>query len=289
MTEYGKGRSNARSLLGLFVMISICMWMIAGCTQGTPLPSATVHPPDISEPKVDAPAPLDPREETGISLNVSKATGVVLTYEWEVDVDGGEIMRGQGSPAITYRAPDTPGTYKISVVVRWNGNIEERAAFVKVGEGPQAIPGPTVHLESTPTSTPVQTPTPIPSQTVSAPPMSIEPPKLIAPPYGSTAERQPPELQWQSGALPSGYAFVVRLRRHASGEVVFSPELSTNRWTPTLSAEKYGWWSWEVQVWRHVAEDVTVVSESEEWEFNFDPFPQKPEWEEWATKQAQGD
>ncbi|MDM8530046.1 hypothetical protein QUF63_02665 [Anaerolineales bacterium HSG25] len=42
-----------------------------------------------------------PGEEIGISIEIASTGGVTMNYTWSAD--GGEIVRGQGSPAITYR------------------------------------------------------------------------------------------------------------------------------------------------------------------------------------------
>ena len=122
----------------------------------TPTPITTVQPPTISELKVGTSGPLRPGEETSIFVTVSKAAGVTLTYTWHVD--DGEIIKGQGSPAITYRAPDKPGTYLIRVVVKWGDQSVEKAAFIEVGEPtPTSPPQPSTATPTT--SSPGITPT----------------------------------------------------------------------------------------------------------------------------------
>jgi hypothetical protein len=121
-----------------------------------PTPTATARPPTISEPRVGASRPLKPGEEASISIDVFSATSATLTYAW--DADDGEIVRGQGSPMITYRAPDKPGTYLVGVVVvGWDGQTVYRATLINVEEEPTPTPTP-----PPPTATPVplaETPT----------------------------------------------------------------------------------------------------------------------------------
>lgn len=168
-TKCGENRSRARSLLGLFILVTIVVWVVTGCRDKTPTPIVAAQAPVISEPKVGAPAPLRPGEEVGISVDVFSATGVALTYTWKAD--GGEIVRGQRSPAITYRAPAEPGTYNVRVVVEWDGRSVDKATSIRVeGEPipppllptdtPTVIPTDTPTLTATPTNTPTLTPTP---------------------------------------------------------------------------------------------------------------------------------
>ena len=160
----GENESRARLSLGLLILTTILVWVATGCQPGkTPTPIAAVQPPVISEPKVGAPTPLKPGEEAGISVEVSRATGVTLTYTWIVD--GGEIVRGQESPAITYRAPDEPGTYNVRVVVEWDDQSVERATSIKVEEEPTPTPtSPPTDTPVPPTDTPVPpTDTPVPT------------------------------------------------------------------------------------------------------------------------------
>jgi branched-chain amino acid transport system substrate-binding protein len=104
---------------------------------------------------ISDPTPQEPGKEVGISVDVSSAGGVTLTYTW--NADGGEIVRGQGSPAITYRVPEEPGTYNVRVKVEWDGQSVEKVTTIQVEDLPQASQ-PTVTSQpvepstSTPTS-----------------------------------------------------------------------------------------------------------------------------------------
>jgi hypothetical protein len=82
---------------------------------------------------------------------------VTLTYTW--NADGGEIVRGQGSPAITYRVPQEPGTYNVRVKVEWDGQSTEKVTSIQVEETKQtSMPQPTVIPR--PTQVPTAIPTP---------------------------------------------------------------------------------------------------------------------------------
>jgi len=154
-------------------LTTILVGVVTGCQEETPVPAAAVQTPAISEPKVSAPTPLKPGQEAGIFIEVSCPTGITLTYTWYAD--GGEIVRGQESPAITYRAPDTSGTYNVRVVVNWDGHSVEKTTFITVEEEPTPTDTP---LASTAKPVP-PTDTPVPSADVTptlqpAPPSPLE-------------------------------------------------------------------------------------------------------------------
>jgi hypothetical protein len=126
-----------------------------------PTPTATVQPPVVGDLKVSAPAPLKPGEEVVIFIEVSRAAGATLIYTWIAH--GGQIVGGQGSPAITYLAPDEPGTYNVGVVVEWDGGRVEKTTSIKVELPPTDTPVPPTDTLVPPTDTPVpptDTPTP---------------------------------------------------------------------------------------------------------------------------------
>jgi len=277
----GRNWPRAWYSLGLFVLITIFAWIATGC-NGEDYPQS----PRFDGPIVDSPTPLNPGEEVGISLTISRAAGATVSYVWKVDLGGGEIIKGQGTPAITYRAPDVPGIYIIGVEVSWNDHSEERTEFVEVEaenieveveEEPPSTLIPTSPSPDTPTPTSAVTPTsaatPTSSPSKTTPrSTTIKPPGLIAPGTGSDVKGGRPELQWGGTVLPTGHFFVVRLQHTGSDSVLISPELNVNYWVPPLPAEKYGGWSWEVQVVKRTAQGVAVVTTSDKWEFYFDPF-----------------
>jgi hypothetical protein len=115
VTRCRTNQPRDRLSLGLFILTTLLVWAASGCQGKTSTPVAAVQPPIVSDPKVGASTPLKPKGEVGISVDVSSASGVALTYAWSAD--GGEIVRGQGSSAITYRAPDESGTYNVSTTL----------------------------------------------------------------------------------------------------------------------------------------------------------------------------
>ncbi len=156
-----------------FIWISLLLglaWLVSAC-GGQP-PAAVVVTPSIGEPKVGAPSPQQPGEEIGISIEIASTGGATLSYTWSAD--GGEIVRGQGSPAITYRVPQDPGTYNIRVKVEWDGQGVEKVTSVKV-EGAAEVqtpepPADTPESTHTPKPNNIPRPTPTPTATIDADP-----------------------------------------------------------------------------------------------------------------------
>lgn len=148
----------AGALVLLAVAVSLFALGYLPVRQG-PTPTAAVQLPTISKPEVGVSGPLKPRQEVGISVDISSVTGVALNYTWKTD--GGEIVKGQGSPAIIYRVPDEPGTYNVRVVVEWDDQSVERVTSIKVEEEPTPTPTPSQPPTDTPvpqTSMPTNTP-----------------------------------------------------------------------------------------------------------------------------------
>jgi alpha-glucoside transport system substrate-binding protein len=113
---------------------------------------------------ISDPTPQEPGKEVGISIDVVSTGGITLDYTW--NADGGEIVRGQGSPAITYRVPEEPGTYNIRVRVAWDGQSVEKVTTIQVEESILETPTPastSIPVTDTPipvTSTPEETTVP---------------------------------------------------------------------------------------------------------------------------------
>ncbi len=158
----------------LFILAALLVELIAGCNSQGSAPAVVVSAPEIGEPKIGAPAPQQPGEEIGISVDVSSGSGVALTYTW--NADGGEIVRGQGSPAISYRVPEEPGTYNIRVKIEWDGQSVEKITSVKVkGAASAPTPEPPIETPELPTDMPGPEPTSTPKPT-NKPPISTPTP-----------------------------------------------------------------------------------------------------------------
>ena len=136
--------------------------LVSACNSQPAEPPTTAAQPSISDPMISDPTPQEPGKEVGISIDVSSAGGATLTYTW--NADGGEIVRGQGSPAITYRVPEEPGTYNVRVKVEWDGQSTEKVTTIQVEETrqepvlqPTATPDPTQVPTAISTSKPTPT------------------------------------------------------------------------------------------------------------------------------------
>jgi hypothetical protein len=154
-----------------FIWISLLIglvWFISGC--GGQQPAVQVVTPAIGEPKVGAPSPQQPGEEIGISIEIASTGGATLNYTWTAD--GGEIVRGQGSPAITYRVPKEPGTYNIRVKVEWDGQSVEKVTSVKVEAQSTATPTPEPPTATSTPKPPTNTSTRQPTNTPTSEPTS---------------------------------------------------------------------------------------------------------------------
>lgn len=148
---------------GLILLVTLSA--LVGCTSSPP-----IDPPSISDPMISDPTPQEPGKEVGISIDVVSTGGVTLDYTW--NADGGEIVRGQGSPAITYRVPEKPGTYNIRVQVTWDGQSVEKVTTIQVSEEnsyptpPNDISEPTADMPTTQPSNTIE-PTNTPTNTLS--------------------------------------------------------------------------------------------------------------------------
>jgi hypothetical protein len=121
----------------------------------TPAPTATPTPtfiptPVVSDPVVSVPEPVKPGEEVGISVRVDGVAGIEITYEWTVDK--GEILSGQGTSSITYKAPVESGLCTIKVTITAAGAKIERSKFINVAkpaDTPTSIKEPAVTIAVT--------------------------------------------------------------------------------------------------------------------------------------------
>ncbi|MEM7345494.1 MAG: ABC transporter substrate-binding protein [Chloroflexota bacterium] len=179
---------NKRLTLKRFLSFIILLLLtLSGASCSTPIPSlvTVASTPIISEPKVTT--PQYPGEEVGISIDVASPSGVVLNYVW--NADGGEIVRGQGSPAITYRVPEEVGTYNIRVSVEWDDQSVEKVVSIKVEVEATATFAPNPPTDTpTPTHTSTLTPSPTttPTDTPSPPTRTLTPTKTNTPRSTST-------------------------------------------------------------------------------------------------------
>lgn len=96
------GRSK-RWLIPLAIIVSAVLW--SGCTQSNNLPAISKLQPEKDW--------VIPSGENIIVCAASDADGDSLTYAWSAT---GGTFSGEGS-VVTWTAPDTPGTYDVTVTV----------------------------------------------------------------------------------------------------------------------------------------------------------------------------
>lgn len=202
---------SSRKLLLFFVSATLLIGLVL---LGS-LVSCSGSPPTL-ELNIGAPSPYQPGQEIGITLIV-KNLPPNPKYIWTVEA--GEIVKGEGTPAITYRTPQKPGDYNVSVRVEWDGGSEKKETIIPVDE-PQPPPPtdtptstPIIDPTDTPTSTPTMTATiirptdtPTPEPPTATPTLTI----TVAPPpppiYGATAEETLDILR-NSGIISFGIRF----------------------------------------------------------------------------------
>ena len=100
---------------------------------------------------------LLPGKEVKICVNVTVSdTNIRLVYTWSTE--GGEIISGQGTEKITYKAPETPGTYEVSLEVGYGDWDTKRSTSVVV-VSPKPTEEPTIEPTEEPTKEPTEEPT----------------------------------------------------------------------------------------------------------------------------------
>lgn len=235
VTETIKNRPRICHSFSLFILTGILLLLAIACGGTTPTPIAAVQPPEITGPQVDASTPLKPGEEVGISIEVLKASGTTLTYTWKAE--DGEILKGQGSPAITFRAPDEPGVYSVIVEVKWEGQSVEKSTSIKVEAEPTPIPTlapPTDTPPPTPTPAPTHTDTPAPPETPTPTPTESPMPTFTPSPTMTETLR----LEETTTPIPSPDTLVTILNVQNSDTVAqslsligeYAPEVTDDLW-----------------------------------------------------------
>jgi hypothetical protein len=162
----------------LFIFTAFLALLIISCGGDgitsvfwTPTPTPTRSriqiptPPPIALRAHPSP-PYSPGQEITISVDISGITGD-LRYTWESVY--GEIVAGQGTQIIEYRAPNQPGTYDVGLTVDWDGQSITRSIQIEVPVTPTPTPDIIAILTLTTTSTLTETTLPPSSPTVAAP------------------------------------------------------------------------------------------------------------------------
>lgn len=150
---YEKNGPRFRSLFHLLVLITTLVWAVIGCDVQFPEETPELRL-EISELRFyPSKAFVSPGQEIIVFVDV--ISNGPVSYSWTVD--GGEIVEGQSSSVIVYRAPDKPGIYSIRVKVSSDNHSVEREIAFTVEEVPTSTAIPAVEI---PTQTPTLTLTP---------------------------------------------------------------------------------------------------------------------------------
>lgn len=145
------------------------IWLIAislifglvGC-RNAPAPPPTEIPLDSRVSQLQASRPmLTAGEATDIRVGVVKVLGSEEPFEYQWATTGGVIAYGQGTCCVTYQAPETPGTYQVQLMVKYNNQLIQRSLSLTV-IAPTSTPEPTP-TSGPPTNTPPPTEVPLAS------------------------------------------------------------------------------------------------------------------------------
>lgn len=158
--------------------------LTARCSPRAPSPTSIVQVPTpvVSNLNMSHTSnEMLPGKEVEVWVNVTVVDpSKPVLYVWSTE--GGEI-RGQGTEAIAYKAPNAPGVYGITLKVEYGDWNAERSTSIVV---PTLVPTPAPTDRPTPTSTPTPTDTPLPTFThtptkVSSPTVTFTPPPTPTP------------------------------------------------------------------------------------------------------------
>jgi hypothetical protein len=215
-----------------FVIIFLAALLTPQCKPApTPTTIAEVVTPAVSDVNINHTSnKLLPGEEVRIWVNVTTGDPKKpVVYIWSTE--GGEIISGHETAKITYKAPDKPGDYKISLKVEYGTWNTKRSRSIVVAT-PTLTPTPTETPTPTPTETltptPTRTPTPTFTQTPTVTPTltntptptvvptptlpSYSAPVLTDPDNGSGVQGEFPPLFWTwDGELGEDEFFEVRI------------------------------------------------------------------------------
>jgi hypothetical protein len=156
-----------KPLSGAIILLGSLLVAIQ-CNSGeTPTPIAhTSPPPEVLNFTLGSSGPVFTGEEISIQANIRR-NGHSVAYQWVVEAGKGEIISGNGTPLITYKAPNTPGTYRIDVELQYDGDsLIKRSIVVEVLSKSIAEPSdePTTEPTEKPTLEPTEEPTVEPTE-----------------------------------------------------------------------------------------------------------------------------
>jgi hypothetical protein len=180
-------RASGAILLGLLLVAAQCN----STPEPTPMPTVKADPPEIIGFTLNPPGPLFPETRISIQVNVSCNGHKIDHYWWVVGAGEGSIVNGNGSPLVTYQAPEASGSYEVRVELEYKGGSPvEGSTMVEVVPKPTPTPTDT----PSPTLSPTATLTPSPSATpalllLTSMPTTI--PTLLPPTATSTSIPKP--------------------------------------------------------------------------------------------------
>lgn len=224
-------QSSFRFLITV-ITIGFLLQVVACSGSNKPTPIVNVF---VGELLVSPSGAVPPRTEVNIGINVRN---VSPTFLWYAESGDNDILKGQGTSSIIYRAPRYPGTYEVRVNVKYHNESVERSISIIV-EPPTPTPTytltplpptstdtptlpptntltPTRVDTPTPTATFIPSPTPTPTVTPLPPPIPtltpLPAPTLAAPENGAHVNGTFPPLDWHwDGELGENEYFEVRV------------------------------------------------------------------------------
>ena len=224
-------------LIGLLLIVAGCR-SEPGATPAPPTPitiaatEANLPPPEILGFAFTPSNSVPPGARIGIQVNVNRNGHKINEYRWIVSAGEGRIVNGQGTPLVTYQAPETPGSYQVRVELEYDGGPPVRGSTtIEVMEPPTPTPIPT------PSNTPIPTPEPSPvtsTPTPEPPPTPIPTPDAVVVYEGGLNLRSGPGVIYDPpiGYLSYGEALTVTGR------------ITSNKWIQVISVadpDKSGW------------------------------------------------
>jgi uncharacterized protein YraI len=153
---------NGVVVVGLLLIAAKCNY---GPTS-TPTPIARVPPiPEITGFTLAPCAPVPPNATIAIQVNVKRNGCRIGKYRWWITgmAEKG-ILRGQGTPLITYQVPAAPDSYEVWVELEYEGGSVKSSTIVEVVPADQPIPELTEEPTEQPTEEPTEQPTEEPTE-----------------------------------------------------------------------------------------------------------------------------
>jgi hypothetical protein len=165
-------------------------------------------PPKIAGFDMMPSGPICPGMVVSIQVNVIRNEHEIEDFRWSVAENNGDILAGQGSPSIAYKAPVMTGTYDLGIQLVYDGGSLVQGSVTIVVTEPTSTPTesststpivtntPTPTATSTPTPTANPMPTTTPTPTITPTPTRTSSPTLVSPPNDFASHGARPDLIW---------------------------------------------------------------------------------------------